>query len=169
MKKLLSEYIKDIVYGANDGIVTTFAVVAASVGAGLSTKVILIVGFASLIADGFSMGAGNYLGSKSEMEVAVSKGETYVKSSMMPAILTFFAFVTAGALPLIPFIFGGETSFMAAIVMTAITLFSVGAILGAMVLHRHWVSWGFEMLFVGGVASGIAYFIGFLVQQIAGV
>ncbi|MBI2024627.1 MAG: VIT1/CCC1 transporter family protein [Candidatus Harrisonbacteria bacterium] len=65
---LLGRYLKDIVFAANDGIVTTFAVVAGVVGAALSPVVILIIGFASLIADGFSMATGNYLGSKSEKE-----------------------------------------------------------------------------------------------------
>ncbi len=59
-------YIKDIVYGANDGIITTFAIVAGSFGANLTSKVILILGFANLLADGFSMAASNFLGSKSE-------------------------------------------------------------------------------------------------------
>ncbi len=59
-------YIKDIVYGANDGIITTFAVVAGSFGANLTPKVILVLGFANLLADGFSMAASNFLGSKSE-------------------------------------------------------------------------------------------------------
>lgn len=61
-------YVKDLVYGANDGIVTTFAVVAGVAGATLSPTVVLILGFANLIADGFSMAVGNYLGSKSELE-----------------------------------------------------------------------------------------------------
>lgn len=59
-------YIKDIVYGANDGIITTFAVVSGVAGAALSIKTVLILGFANLLADGLSMGASNYLGSKSE-------------------------------------------------------------------------------------------------------
>ncbi len=58
-------YIKDIVYGANDGIITTFAIVAGSFGANLTPKVILVLGFANLLADGFSMAASNFLGSKS--------------------------------------------------------------------------------------------------------
>lgn len=61
-------YLKDIIFAANDGIVTTFAVVAGVVGASLSPAVILIIGFVSLIADGFSMATGNYLGTKSEKE-----------------------------------------------------------------------------------------------------
>jgi VIT1/CCC1 family predicted Fe2+/Mn2+ transporter len=61
-------YVGDFIFGANDGIVTTFAVVAGSVGANLPASVILILGFANLIADGLSMGLGNYLGKKSERE-----------------------------------------------------------------------------------------------------
>lgn len=61
-------YIGDFIFGANDGIVTTFAVVTGSVGANLPPTVILILGFANLIADGLSMGLGNYLGKKSESE-----------------------------------------------------------------------------------------------------
>jgi VIT1/CCC1 family predicted Fe2+/Mn2+ transporter len=61
-------YIGDMVYGALDGIVTTFAVVSGVVGASLPTSVILILGFANLVADGLSMGVGNYLGTKSEID-----------------------------------------------------------------------------------------------------
>ena len=61
-------YLKDVIYAANDGIVTTFAVVAATVGGSLSPLTILIVGIANLFADGFSMASGDYLRSKSEDE-----------------------------------------------------------------------------------------------------
>ena len=60
--------IQDFVYGATDGSVTTFAVVAGVVGAALSPSIILILGFANLFADGFSMAIGNYLGTKSQKE-----------------------------------------------------------------------------------------------------
>ena len=61
-------YIGDFVYGALDGIITTFAVVAAVAGAKLSAGIILIVGFANLFGDGFSMATGNYLSTKAERE-----------------------------------------------------------------------------------------------------
>lgn len=60
------EWIKSVVYGGLDGIITTFAVVAGSVGAGLSREVLLILGFSSLIADAFSMGMGDALSTKAE-------------------------------------------------------------------------------------------------------
>lgn len=57
-------YLRDFVYGGIDGAVTTFAVVSGVIGASLSSKVILILGVANLIADGFSMAASNYSGAK---------------------------------------------------------------------------------------------------------
>ncbi|KTD24987.1 integral membrane protein [Legionella lansingensis] len=61
-------YLRDWIYGGIDGAVTTFAIVSGVVGGQLSSLVILILGFANLLADGFSMAASNYLGTKSEQE-----------------------------------------------------------------------------------------------------
>lgn len=61
-------YLRDFVYGAIDGTVTTFAVVAGVVGADLSASVIIVLGAANLVADGFSMAVSNYLGTKSQLE-----------------------------------------------------------------------------------------------------
>jgi VIT1/CCC1 family predicted Fe2+/Mn2+ transporter len=61
-------YLRDWVYGGIDGTVTTFAIVSGVVGARLSPHVILILGCASLIADGFAMAAGNYLATRAEHE-----------------------------------------------------------------------------------------------------
>jgi VIT1/CCC1 family predicted Fe2+/Mn2+ transporter len=61
-------YLRDFVYGGIDGAVTTFAVVSGVIGARLTPSVILILGFANLIADGFSMASSNYLGTTTERE-----------------------------------------------------------------------------------------------------
>jgi len=68
LRKVGEEHLKDSVYAANDGIVTTFAVVAGVVGASLNPFTILALGFANLVADGFSMATGNYLGTRSESD-----------------------------------------------------------------------------------------------------
>ena len=60
--------LEEFVYGATDGAVTTFAVVAGVVGASLSPSIVLILGFANLLADGFSMAVGNYLATKARRE-----------------------------------------------------------------------------------------------------
>jgi VIT1/CCC1 family predicted Fe2+/Mn2+ transporter len=59
-------YLRDWIYGGIDGSVTTFAVISGAAGARLSAWVILVMGFANLFADGFSMAASNYLGTKAE-------------------------------------------------------------------------------------------------------
>ncbi|WP_291785547.1 VIT1/CCC1 transporter family protein [Cecembia sp.] len=62
------DYLREFVYGGIDGAVTTFAVVAGAVGANLDISIIIILGFANLLADGFSMSVGAYLSAKSEKE-----------------------------------------------------------------------------------------------------
>lgn len=64
----MQDYLGEFVYGGIDGSVTTFAVVAGSAGGGLGAEVILILGFANLVADGFSMSVGSYLSTKSEQD-----------------------------------------------------------------------------------------------------
>jgi len=66
----ISSYLSDFVYGGIDGSVTTFAIVAGVTGASLSPTIVLILGFANLFADGFSMAVGNYLSTKSRKEYA---------------------------------------------------------------------------------------------------
>ena len=61
-------YLRDWIYGGIDGSVTTFAVVSGVVGARLSAWIILVMGFANLLADGFSMAASNFLGTRAEHE-----------------------------------------------------------------------------------------------------
>ena len=64
---------EDFIYGAIDGAVTTFAVVAGVVGASLSPNIILILGFANMFADGFSMAVANYQASKAHNEYVQMK------------------------------------------------------------------------------------------------
>lgn len=58
--------VRDFIFGGMDGIVTTFSIIAGVVGAGLANNTIIILGAANILADGFSMAASNYLGTKSE-------------------------------------------------------------------------------------------------------
>lgn len=61
-------YLRDFIYGAIDGTVTTFAVVAGVAGAGLSDGIVIILGLANLFADGFSMAASNFLATRAEQQ-----------------------------------------------------------------------------------------------------
>lgn len=67
----LSRYSNDLeefVYGGIDGSITTFAVVSGATGAGFSPEIILVLGFANLLADGLSMSVGSYLSARTARE-----------------------------------------------------------------------------------------------------
>ncbi|MGQ9427534.1 VIT1/CCC1 transporter family protein [Gilvimarinus sp. F26214L] len=61
-------YVKDFVYGAIDGAVTTFAVVSGVAGAGMASGIIIVLGLANILADGFSMAISNFLGTQADNE-----------------------------------------------------------------------------------------------------
>lgn len=68
LRHTFSNYLAEFVYGAIDGSVTTFAVVAGAEGAALEPRIIVILGIANLLADGFSMSVGAYLSAKSDRQ-----------------------------------------------------------------------------------------------------
>ena len=61
-------HLRDVIYGGIDGAVTTFAIVAGVQGAGLSPTVIIALGIANVLADGFSMAASNFSGTKADLD-----------------------------------------------------------------------------------------------------
>jgi vacuolar iron transporter family protein len=164
-KKWFAYYIGDLVYGANDGIITTFAVVSASAGAGVSAPIIIILGIANLVADGFSMGASKYLSLKSEQ--SVEKSGTGKRSPFNDGLATFLSFVVVGTLPLIPFLIPAAASraFFISTVATAITFFVVGAARSLVIKKNPFLA-GMEMLLVGGAAAAIAYGLGAYVETL---
>ena len=78
-------YLRDFVYGAIDGAVTTFAIVAGATGANLSDEVVIILGLANLFADGLSMAVSNYLGTRAESQQrALARNEEERHVALIP-------------------------------------------------------------------------------------
>lgn len=221
-----ANYLQDWVLGGIDGAVTTFAIVAGVAGAALSPKIILILGAANLLADGFSMAAGNYSGVKAAkddykrlkemelrhiavtpegereevrqifaakgfegedleraVEVITASHERWVsvmleeehgqprveRSPLKAGAVTFVAFFLCGAVPLLPFIFGGAANALAvASVMTGLTFFGIGALKSKWSTTRWWAS-GLETFAIGMIAAGAAYAVGALLKGVVGV
>ena len=130
MKEKVEKYLGEFVYGAIDGTVTTFAVVAAAAGAGLSGTVIIILGFANLIADGFSMGASSYLSKKSERDLKISKDDSHDggETPLGDGLVTFGAFVVVGFIPVLVYVADALLSLkMSSDVLFATSCFMTGA------------------------------------------
>ena len=227
-RKERGRYIGDLVYGANDGIITTFAVVSGATGATLIPGVIIILGLANLIGDGISMGLSNYLALRSRRDFERSQRaiEEYeiekfpeherqetveilqrwgIADERIPAVLaditankkgwvdlmmrneldiveqedgppskhglaTGLAFVVAGALPLVPYVFNSPAAYQfgVSVAATAVSLFAVGAA-RTIVTGTRWLRSGLEMLMVGGLAAAAAFAVGAAVKALFGI
>jgi VIT1/CCC1 family predicted Fe2+/Mn2+ transporter len=166
LRRTIAKYLPDLVFGACDGVITTLAIVSGVVGAALSTTVILILGFANLLADGFSMGASNVLSRRSDAE---NHALPTLAAASGHGLATFIGFVVAGIVPLsaylLPWFEGGR--FAGAVLLALGTLFAVGA--GrAFFTRRGWLVSGLEMLSIGALAAVVAYGVGALGAAIVG-
>jgi VIT1/CCC1 family predicted Fe2+/Mn2+ transporter len=216
-------YLRDWIYGGIDGSVTTLAVVSGVVGAQLSPWIILVMGFANLIADGFSMAASNFVGTRAEhedlkrleaiehrhidvdpegereevREIFRTKGfdgedltrlvqlitsdrarwvrtmltEEYglpqqVRSPWLAALTTFSAFIVCGLVPLVPYLFGSSNPLVLSAIMTGGVFFTIGSVKSRWSTAVWWKS-GLSTLAVGGIAAGLAYAVGLLLNHLA--
>lgn len=173
VKQHFEDYLSEFVYGGIDGVVTTFAVVAGATGARFDLKVILVLGFANLVADGFSMGIGSYLSKKSELELMQKRGES-IKDEPSPVIngfTTYLAFILFGLVPLlaytVEFLFdiGGDNVFLISILSTAVAFWAIG-LLKSRVAKTPVVRAVFETVFLGLVAAVFAFVLGDLLERL---
>ena len=137
-------------------------------GGELSNQAILIVGFANIVADGLSMGVGNYLGIRSEEGARAA--EDLPEAEAEPArhgLATFVAFVIAGMIPLAAYMVPdfGLDRFLTASGLTLATLFVIGALRSA-VTREGWLASGLEMLGLGVVVAAAAYAAGALIAWV---
>ena len=161
--------LRDVVFGANDGLVTTFAVVVGSVGGGLASSVVLILGFANLLADGFSMAMGIYLGARSEVDYEKGKNNSHWRQDVpfLQGIVTYASFVISGFIPLAPYLFGYKNPLIYSSLFMAIFLLVVG-VARSTFTHKNILRGALEMLFLGGSCAIIAFSTGKFIRMIAG-
>lgn len=165
-RDVLRHYVGDLVYGANDGIVTTFAVVGGVAGADLSAGMVLILGFASLLADGFSMGASNFLAIRSTS--AAEGKDRGIREPLLHAGATMASFVVAGFVPLLAYLLPmRDRMFLTSAIMSGALLFGIGAA-RSLVTPRPWARSGLEMLAVGAAAGAVAFGAGRLLARWVG-
>ena len=168
-----AKYLGEFVYGGIDGIVTTFAVVAATAGAGLSSGVVIVLGLANLIADGFSMGVSAYLSDKSEREqnLKEDKSHHHDKHPMAVGAATLASFIITGFFPLIIYVTDYiwelelDNLFFISSIFAGIAFAGVG-LLKSKITDGNALRSMLEMLVLGAIASGIAYGIGNWLESI---
>lgn len=218
----------DLVLGAIDGCITTFAIVSGAFGAGFSPLVVVVMGVANLLADGVSMAVSNFEavnaqqrfaeharrteeqhirlvpeGEREEIrQIFANKGfsgenlehivdtvtadrglwidtmlsEEYGLAQIEPDPLasawwTFIAFVVVGLIPMLPFFFGGSDftqKFVISTTLAGLVFFSIGLLKGR-VFQGSMLRAGLGTFLLGSSAAGIAFAVGYILQQAFGV
>lgn len=162
---LHEDYLRSMLFGLQDGIVSTTGVVA-GISVGVDDRSIIIL--ASLVAvsvEASSMGAGQYSSEKAvhQLEAKKNKGVSKHTDSLIGgALIMFFAYLAAGAIPIIPMVFTTIPLAQARILSILgafIGLFIIGYIKGKIVEHAALRS-AFEMLFIGGMATIVGLLVG---------
>jgi len=163
----MEKFLPEFVYGATDGTVTTFAIVAGAIGANLSRTAVLVIGIASVLADGYSMGVSNYLSESARHEQAGEPQKVYKDHTpLATAIATFVSFVAMGTLPLIPFLATSRITYTVVYVSLAVALAvfaGIGYLRGIVTKREHPLVTSGESLLIGGSTAIIAYAIGVIV------
>ncbi|MFW0870928.1 MAG: VIT1/CCC1 transporter family protein [Patescibacteria group bacterium] len=170
MKYIVRKYLPECVYGGVDGLVTTFAIVTASIGIGASAGTILVLGIANVLADAWSMGSSDYLSSHSEADMG--EGNHDVKPPFNTAFATFASFVIIGFVPLVPFII--------ALFIPSFTLYATWTAVGATMMTFILVGYisgtvsgasrkksAIRTFIVGAVAAIIAFGVGYVLRDLA--
>lgn len=176
MIKKIENNLREFVYGGMDGAVTTFAVVTGAAGARLDTSVILILGFANVLADGFSMAVGSYLSEKSDQDLSNSKGDTTAddhESPLAASIATFISFILVGFVPLslytIDYIFSLElatnTLLIASVSLTLLAFMVIGYLRGVITKISRTRA-VLESFGLGAAAAIISYVVGNILERI---
>ena len=177
-ERIERKYLPQFVYGGIDGAITTLAIIAGAIGASLSSAIILILGFANLVADGFSMGVSNYLSAQSQKELHrehrdARRYNVQARQAAKGGLATFLSFIIIGFIPLFPFVLALFVSsvepykFVLSIVFTGLALLIVGGIKG-IIVQKGRISSAFQTLVIGGLAASIAFGIGYLLRGLVG-
>ena len=166
--------LRDWMYGATNGAITTFVIVAGVVGADLPTMVASVLGLANLFANGFATAARRYTNTKlardnynrlhakavwaEDVNAKDYDFSRCMRSPAQAALTTLAAFVLCGLVPLIAYLLA-PTRFSVCVVATACTFFAIGVVKGRYSLTTWWRS-GLDTVFLGMCAAALAYAAG---------
>ncbi len=146
----------EFIYGGMDGIITTVAIISATLGANISNQYALILGSANVLADGFSMGISRY---NSLLDITNSSNSNLSKKSpLYSGIATFVFFVIMGFIPLIPFFFHFSNPYFFKLTLLGLSI-SAFAIIGIIKgIHNNTILKSlFQTLLIGMTGAFISF------------
>jgi len=163
-------YLGEFVYGGFDGCITTFAVVAGSVGANLDSSIIIVLGLANLLADGFAMSVGAYLSTKTNNNTNLNSSNNSIKNPFWVGATTYLSFVSIGIIPILIYIidYMCPISYNLFFISSCLTVlgFLVIGLLKTYVNKSNPLKGVIETLLLGSIAAIVAYSVGDILIRI---
>lgn len=161
MQSRFALYLRSIVFGVTDSLVSTVGLLAGIDIAGAGHKAIAATGAVYAIVEAFSMAVGNYLSEQSGEEYE-AKANVSARTPLLVAVVMFVTFVVAAIIPLAPYLFLGDPAALAvSVIVSILALFVVGAI-GARISHVPVLWRGVRMALLGGAAILIGVIVGYI-------
>jgi VIT1/CCC1 family predicted Fe2+/Mn2+ transporter len=154
-------FLRNFVFGAEDGLVSTVGLLSGVSFAGLASREIILSGIILILVEAISMGAGVYIAEDSEKELDPTENENQVSD----AAVMFFSYLLIGLIPLIPYIAFTDTryAFYWSVGSSLVALFCVGLFKGFFV-HNKPLKSAIKITLIGGVVIAVAVAVGGLVS-----
>lgn len=155
-------FLRSIIYGGIDGIITMFNIISGITGAKLNSKYIFILGLAVLISDGLSMGISDYLSLKADIKLKQQYNKNELVSNVDPlknGLITLFSFIIFGFIPIfLFFIFSNKkkNKYLPLIISVTISLFILGSI-QSKYTNEYWYYTGTKLSIFGLLTAFVSF------------
>jgi predicted membrane protein (TIGR00267 family) len=164
------ESIREIVFGVEDGVVQNMTLIAGMVGATMSGGVIVLAGVVNAVAGVLSMSMGTFLSSQAERDALTATGVESVvrRSPIRDAVVMAAAYGVGAVVPLLPFtipMMSRTAAVIAAVTLTAVGLFALGALKGALSKQAR-LRTGAQLLLLASAAGLAGYLIGAMARSV---
>lgn len=152
-------YLRTIIFGITDSLVSTVGLLAGLDVAGAVPKTLVLTGIVYAFVEAFSMAVGNYLSQESAEEYASGQaGQS--RTAFTGAVIMFVVFVLASFIPIVPYLlYAGTTALTLSVVLSVLALFVLGMVSGK-VSKLPMLARGLRMALLGGSAIVIGAIVG---------
>ncbi len=163
MSKNIDLYVRNIVFGISDSLVSTVGLLAGIDASGTSRQIIILTGVVYAFVEAFSMAIGSFLSEESTEEYE-TKGEVSDGKPFAAGFIMFISFILASFIPIVPYLFAGLTAALwLSITLSIAALFIVG-IVSAEIIKVHPWKHALKMALLGGAAILIGVLVGKFVK-----
>ena len=158
-RELFAGYMRNFIFGVEDGLVSTVGLLSGIAVAGISKKDIVLTGVVLILVEAFSMAVGSFLAERSTEEYAIGR-DIPLRYPIVDGIIMFLSYFVAGFLPLSPYLWlGVANALWLSIALSLLALFGLGLASAKVSRVGLWHS-AMRMFIIGGIAIGVGVIAG---------